>query len=107
MNINRAGLDQTGMRPQELDAEAGRTIEVEELIPEALGYMEGCHEVVAGGTVDEKRRLLRAFTRRIGLDPDTGPSGALLPANRNGFADRCRRRRQFVSNNGSGGALGR
>ena len=29
-------------------------------------------EVVAAGTVDEKRRFLRAFTRRIELDPDTG-----------------------------------
>ena len=71
-------LDQAAMRLSELDAETDRTIDVEQLIPEVLGYMEGFDEVVEAGTVDEKRRFLRAFIRRVELDPDTGRGRAEL-----------------------------
>ena len=74
----KAELDQAAVRLQELDAAADRALEVETVIPEVLGYMERFDEVVAAGTVDEKRRFLRAFTRRVELDPDTGRGRAEL-----------------------------
>ena len=65
-------------RLAELDAAADKALEVENLSPEVLGYMERFDEVVATGTVEEKRRFLRAFTRRVELDPDTGRGRAEL-----------------------------
>jgi len=71
-------LDEVAARLQELDAAADRAVDIEVLIPEVLDCMERFDEVVAEGTVDEKRRFLRAFIRRVELNPDTGRGHAEL-----------------------------
>lgn len=40
--------------------------------------LDALNEVLAAGTVDEKRQFLRAFIRRVELDPDTGRGRAEL-----------------------------
>ena len=44
-------------------------MDIDKVVPQLLGYMESMSELVAEGTVDEKRRFLRAFIRRVELDP--------------------------------------
>lgn len=36
-----------------------------------LGYMGSFEDVVAEGTVDEKRALIRAFVKRIDIEPES------------------------------------
>ena len=43
-----------------------------------LDYMQDFGKVVAEGTVDEKRRFIRAFTKGIELDPETNKGQAQL-----------------------------
>ncbi len=74
----KQNLAQIAARLWELDAAADRALDIEALIPEVLGYMERFDEVVEAGTVDEKRRFLRAFTRKVELDPETGRGCAEL-----------------------------
>ena len=46
------------------------------LVPELLDYMASFEKVVAERMVDEKRRFLRAFVRRVELAPKTGTGRA-------------------------------
>jgi hypothetical protein len=46
------------------------------VIPELLDYLGSVGKVVVEGTVDEKRRFLRTFIRRVELDPTTGTGRA-------------------------------
>ncbi len=72
----KAELDHAATRLQELDAQADHTLEVESMIPRVLDYLERFDEITGKGTVDEKRRFLRQFVRRVELDPDTGQGRA-------------------------------
>ena len=56
--------------------DTARRVDVDSLIPQLLDYMGNIGTVVAEGTVDEKRRFLRAFIRRVELDPKTGTGRA-------------------------------
>jgi site-specific DNA recombinase len=71
-------LDQGTARLAELDAEADKELEVEATATKVLDYMERFDTVAATGTVDEKRRFLRAFTRCVEIDPDSGRGRAEL-----------------------------
>lgn len=65
-------------RIEELQAASEAQPDLDELTDAMLGYMADFQAVVAEGTVDERRRLVRAFTRRVVLDPQTGKGRAEL-----------------------------
>ena len=53
-----------------------KRVHIDSMIPQLLRYLASFEKGVAEGTVDEKRRFLRAFIRRVALDPKTGTGRA-------------------------------
>jgi len=53
-------------------------VDLDELADAVMGCMESFRDVAAEGTVDEKRRFIRAFTGKVELDPETGKGRAEL-----------------------------
>ena len=65
-------------RIDELQAALGAKVDLDELTDAMMGYLESFEQVASEGTVDEKRRLVRAFTHKLELDPETGRGHAEL-----------------------------
>ena len=57
-----------------------RSLRLHALAEQVLRYMADFEKVMAEGTVDEKRTFIRAFARRIALDPEAGTGRAELYA---------------------------
>ena len=55
-----------------IEAAEGAKVDIDALAAAVQDYMRDFERVVAEGTVDEKRSFIRAFTRRVELDPETG-----------------------------------
>ena len=65
-------------RLAELAAASAAQVDPDELTEAMLTYMEDFQRVVGEGTVEEKRRFIRAFTGKVELDPETGKGRAEL-----------------------------
>jgi hypothetical protein len=63
-------------RLEELGAKAKAQPDIDALADEILAYLRHFDDVVAEGTVDEKRRFIRAFVHQIVLEP--GPLQARI-----------------------------
>jgi len=74
----KEGLEHIEPRIVELEASAEPGLGLADIADELLAHMESFPEVVAEGTVDEKRRFIRAFVQRIEIDPQTQQSRLLL-----------------------------
>jgi len=58
-------------RLAELDAASAAQPDLDDLTDEMLSHMGSFEQIVSEGTVDEKRRFVRAFVQRIEIDPDS------------------------------------
>jgi len=61
---------------EELEAASENQLDFDELTQVMLDYMEDFEGMLAYGTVDEKRTFIRAFTKKIELDPHNGTGRA-------------------------------
>jgi polyhydroxyalkanoate synthesis regulator phasin len=68
----KAELDGIERKLTRLEDETAKEVDLDALVPVVLDYMKNFERVAAEGTVEEKRAFLRAFTRKIELDPATG-----------------------------------
>ena len=65
-------------RLQELEAASLGQVDLDGLTDAMVSYMGEFEKVLAEGTIDEKRSFMRAFTKEIELDPQTGKGRAQL-----------------------------
>jgi len=65
-------------RLAEMEAPSAAAPDLDELTDAMLGYMEEFDEVVAEGTVEERRAFIRAFVTKVELDPAEGRGRAQL-----------------------------
>ena len=72
-------LDEVVPRIQELELSSTDKLDMEGLLDELLGYLSDLQTVAGEGTVEERRRFVRAFTKTIELDPESGKGRAQLP----------------------------
>ena len=68
----KAELDAIERQVERVDAQAANAVDLTALEQALLDYMKRFEVVQAEGTVEEKRAFLRAFTRTVELDPETG-----------------------------------
>ena len=71
-------LRETEPRLAELERAVGMKVDIEKATEEMLGFLREFDKVLAGGSIDERRRVIRAFVKEIRLDPQTNESQALL-----------------------------
>jgi len=69
-------LDELLLRMKELETSPGELMDLDQVTEVMLEYMKDFENVVAQGTVDEKRRFIRAFAKEIELDPESGTGRA-------------------------------
>ncbi len=65
-------------RLEEMEASSAAAPDLDELTDAMLRYMENFGEVVAEGTVEERRAFIRAFVMKVELDPAEGRGRAEL-----------------------------
>ena len=56
----------------------GQTVDVDVVCAEMLAAMKDFQKLAEEGTIDERRRLIRAFVQEIRLDPRTGEGQAQI-----------------------------
>jgi len=55
-----------------LDEAEAQRVDIDAMMPTLIDFIGSFEETVAHGTIEEKRRFLRAFVRRVELDPTNG-----------------------------------
>ena len=61
-----------------LEVQVTATVDLDELAGAMVGYLGEFSQVLAGGTIDERRTVIRAFCKQIRLDPRNGEGRAEL-----------------------------
>ncbi len=65
-------LARIALELEHLEVAEARKADIDAMLPELMEYMKDFGRVYTEGTVEEKRTFLRAFIRRVELDPETG-----------------------------------